>query len=420
MNEKKVVLFNKKKTFTLGFGFLGVSVIWALYNAYVPIFLKGFGLSSFVIGLIMTIDNIFAVLLLPYLGALSDRTKTRLGRRRPFILGGAPIAMIFFFLIPYATLTHKLPLMMLTIILMNLSMALFRTPVIALMPDITPSKFRSQANGIINFMGGLGALLVYFGGKSLYDANIAYPFIAGGILMFLASLVVVLYIKEDKSYVADDKTGETKTTIKGSVSAFYENLRDLFAEEKSLLFILLSIFCWFVGFNAIETFFTSYAKFYLGIKESTGALILGIFALSFMVASLVTGYIGAKKGRNKTIRTGLLVITVVMMISMFLHNFYIIAALFLIGGFGWALINVNSLPMVVDMTTLKKVGGYTGLYYFFSQAANIVAPPLSGLAIDIYGYPSLMFFASFFFVIAFILMHFVRRGEIVPEKLPIT
>jgi Na+/melibiose symporter-like transporter len=418
MKEEKVVVFSKKKTFTLGFGFLGVSVIWALYNAYVPIFLKQFGLTSFVVGLIMTIDNIFAVLLLPYLGALSDRTKTRLGRRRPFILGGAPFAMIFFFLIPYATLTHKLPLMMLTIVLMNLSMALFRTPVIALMPDITPSAFRSQANGIINFMGGLGALLVFFGGKSLYDANIAYPFIAGGILMLLASLVVVFTIKEDKSYVPDDETSETKTTIKESVGAFYENLKDIFAEEKSLMFILLAIFSWFVGFNAIETFFTSYAKFYLGIKESTGALILGIFALSFMVASLVTGYIGAKKGRNKTIRTGLLVITVVMTISMFLHNFYIIAALFLIGGFGWALINVNSLPMVVDMTTLKKVGGYTGLYYFFSQAANIIAPPLSGLAIDIFGYPSLMFFASFFFIVAFIMMHFVKRGEITTEELP--
>jgi len=416
MEEK--VIFNKKKIFILGFGFFGVSIIWAMYNAYVPIFLKSFQLTSFVIGIIMTVDNIFAILLLPFLGALSDRTRTRLGRRRPYILAGAPLAMLFFFLIPYARLFENLALMMFTIILMNLSMALFRTPVVALMPDITPSHFRSQANGIINFMGGLGALLVFFAGKPLYDSNISYPFIAGGLLMLLASLIVVFTIKEDRPLIEEEDREGKKSAVsfRGSLSAFYENIKDIFSGDRSLFFILFSIFFWFVGFNSIETFFTSYAKFYLGIKESTGALVLGVFSLSFMVSALVTGYIGAKRGRNKTIRAGLLIITVIMIASMLFRNFIYIAILFLIGGFGWALINVNSLPMVVDMTTLKKVGGYTGLYYFFSQAANIIAPPLSGISIDLFGYPSLMVFASFFFILSFITMHFVRRGEIVKEK----
>jgi maltose/moltooligosaccharide transporter len=143
--------FSVSKTFLLGFGFFGVSVIWSLYNAYVPIFLKStFGLRSSVIGSIMTIDNIFAIALLPFLGALSDRTRTRLGRRRPYILVGASLALIFFVLVPYFNTLQILGLMMLAIILMNLSMALFRSPVVALMPDITPSKYRSQANGIIN------------------------------------------------------------------------------------------------------------------------------------------------------------------------------------------------------------------------------------------------------------------------------
>ncbi|MBA7657917.1 hypothetical protein ES703_65860 [subsurface metagenome] len=416
MEEK--IIFNKKKIFILGFGFFGVSIIWAMYNAYVPIFLKSFKLTSFIIGIIMTVDNIFAILLLPFLGALSDRTKTRLGRRRPYILAGAPLAMLFFLLIPYARLFENLALMMFTIILMNLSMALFRTPVVALMPDITPSYFRSQANGIINFMGGLGALLVFFAGKPLYDSNITYPFIAGGLLMLLASLIVVLTMKEDRPFIEEEDREGKKPAVsfRESLSVFYENIKDVFSRDKSLLFILLSIFFWFVGFNSIETFFTSYAKFYLGIKESTGALVLGVFSLSFMVSALVTGYIGAKRGRNKTIRAGLLIITVIMITSMLFRNFIYIAILFLIGGFGWALINVNSLPMVVDMTTLKKVGGYTGLYYFFSQAANIIAPPLSGISIDLFGYPSLMVFASSFFTLSFITMHFVRRGEIVKEK----
>jgi Na+/melibiose symporter-like transporter len=129
------IIFNKKKIFILGFGFFGISIIWAMYNAYVPIFLKYFKLSSFVIGIIMTVDNIFAILLLPFLGALSDRTRTRLGRRRPYILAGAPLAMLFFLLIPYARLYENLALIMFTVILMNLAMALFRTPVVALMPD---------------------------------------------------------------------------------------------------------------------------------------------------------------------------------------------------------------------------------------------------------------------------------------------
>ncbi len=411
--------FKVGKTFVLGFGFFGVAVIWALYNAYVPIFLKNsFHFSSFIIGIIMTIDNIFAILLLPYLGAMSDRTHTRLGRRRPYILGGAPFAALFFILIPYATLKHSVVLMMSTIILMNLAMATFRTPVIALMPDIVPSKFRSQANGIINFMGGLGALLVYFGGKNLYDANIAYPFIAGGLIMLFASLIVVFFVREDKPYVEIDGDLENTSpvSLKKSFSGLMDNLRDVVNGEKSLLFILLSIFFWFVGYNALETFFTSYAKFYLHIKASTGAMILGVFALAFMFASLFAGTIGAKKGRRKTIQTGLLIITLVMLTSLFMKNFLGFSVLFFIGGLGWALINVNSLPMVVDMTTLKKVGGYTGLYYFFSQAANIVAPPIAGLSIDTFGYPALLVFSSVFFVLAFITMSFVKRGEIVEDS----
>ncbi len=410
--EKK---FKVGKTFVLGFGFLGVSVIWALYNAYVPVFLKDwYHLPSVIIGLIMTIDNIFAILLLPYLGAMSDRTRTKLGRRRPYILAGAPLATVFFILIPFVALKGNLFLTMLVIILMNLAMALFRTPVIALMPDITPSKFRSQANGIINFMGGVGALLVYFGGKKLYDTNVAYPFIVGGLIMLAASLIVVFFVNEDKPL--EKATEENPpVSLKESFEALIDNLKDVVTGEKSLMFILLAIFSWFIGYNALETFFTSYAKFYLHLKASTGALILGMFVLSFMIFSLVAGFVGARFGRRITIQTGLFIVSVIMFVSLRVHSFVPFSVLFFIGGIGWALVNVNSLPMVVDMTTLKKVGGYTGLYYFSSQAANIIAPPLAGAFIDHFGYPSLLVFSTGFFVIAFVLMSFVRRGEIVSE-----
>jgi Na+/melibiose symporter-like transporter len=401
--------FSAGRTFLLGFGFLGVTVIWSMYNAYVPIFLKdSFHLRSTLIGLVMTIDNVLAILLLPYLGALSDRTRTRLGRRRPYILAGSALALAFFLLIPAANAAQRLGLMMLVIVALNLSMALFRSPVIALMPDITPSRFRSQANGIINFMGGLGALLVYFGGKPLYDRRLSLPFVVGGLLMFAACLLVVLLIREPPVAQGEGQ----RFTLAGSFRALLGNLKDVLAKEKSLLGILLAILCWFVGFNAVETFFTSYAKYYLGMKESTGALILGFFSVTFMAGSLGAGFLAARLGRRRTIRIGLVVVCGTMALSLFLRSFLPLAALFAVGGMGWSLVNVNSLPMVVDMTTLQKVGGYTGLYYFFSQAANIIAPPAAGALIDAFGYGSLMVFASMLFVAAFFIMSLVRRGEI--------
>ena len=410
MSEKQTI--SVSKIFLLGFGFFGVSVIWSLYNAYVPIFLKStFGLRSSVIGTIMTIDNIFAILLLPFLGALSDHTRTRLGRRRPYILVGSTLALVFFVLIPYFNTVQILGLMMLTIILMNLSMALFRSPVVALMPDITPSKFRSQANGIINFMGGLGALLVFFGGKPLYDRRVSLPFLVGGLVMFSASRLVVIFVKEKlPDSGKDSSTG--KVSFKASTRELLANLKDVFAGEKSLFFILLAILFWFIGFNSIETFFTSYAKYHLGMKESTGALILGFFSVTFMVTSIASGFLGSRIGRNRTIRVGLAILVVILLVSLFVRQFLPLALVFVVGGFGWALVNVNSLPMVVDMTTLAKVGGYTGLYYFFSQAANIIAPPLSGVLIDAFGYPSLMIFSSVMFFLAFFIMSFVKRGEV--------
>ena len=415
----KKLEFSQRKTFLLGFGFLGVSMIWAMYNAYLPVFLREtFNLPFSVVGAIMTIDNVFAILLLPFLGALSDSTNTKIGKRRPYILVGAPLAMIFFILIPFANKTQTLGLMMITVIFMNLAMAIYRTPVIALMPDITPSKYRSHANGIINFMGGAGALLVYFAGKPLYDKDISYPFIAAGILMFIACMLVVIFIKDD-AYTPNETGKVESISLKKSFYELIDNMKDVVKGEKSLLAVLAAIFCWFVGFNAIETFFTSYAKFYLGMKESTGAMILGFYSLFFIIAAIPAGLIGTKFSRNKTIRIGIFFLMFILIVATFFKAFLSLAILFSLAGCAWAFINVNSLPMVVDMSTPAKLGGYTGLYYFSSQAANIVAPPLAGFGIDIFtadgakpeGYVSLLFFSAFFFLLALILMMFVKRGE---------
>ncbi|MEN3042087.1 MAG: SLC45 family MFS transporter [Fervidobacterium sp.] len=411
-----------KNLLLLGFGFFGISLVWPLYNAYVPIFLKDFNLSSAIIGFVMTIDNIFAIFMLPFIGTISDQTRTRLGRRMPYILVGAPLAAVTFGLIPTTRTIHLLWIMMLNIILMNFFMALFRSPVIALMPDITPSEYRSQANGVINFMGGVGALLAFFAGKPLYDISYALPFLTGGTILLVSQLLVVIFIKEDKKYkTKEDVKLKFNDVYEKSFNELKENLKDVFySKEKSLLFMLVSILLWFIGYNALETFFTSYVKFYLGIKESTGALVLGFFSLTFMVFAIPAGFIGAKFGRKKAMSTGLVVVLNVLiaafLISVILSDTRLIVNLyfliFALGGIGWALVNVNSLPTIVDMTVEEKVGGYTGLYYFFSMAANIIAPPFAGLFIDKIGYKTLFAFAITFLLLSLITIQFVKRGDV--------
>ncbi|NJE49041.1 SLC45 family MFS transporter [Thermococcus sp. 9N3] len=440
--------FKYSRIFILGFGFFGISIIWALYNAYIPIFLQDtFHMSKTVTGFIMTIDNLFAVLLLPFLGALSDMTRTKLGRRKPYILLGAPSAALMFALIPIAREHGNLALFMGTIIFMNFFMALFRSPVVAFMPDITPSEKRSQANGIINFMGGLGALLAYFGGKVLYDMNYAYPFYFGAAIMLLANLLVVLAVPEPEEFrVSGEKISLRKLLAETSHKSFgelKENLKDVFAShERSLLAILLAVFFWFVAFNSLETFFTSYVKYHLyGIPvgapeteltrkiESTGAFMLGVFSLSFMLFAIPAGFIGARLGRRRTITLGLLMVVAIMLGAFFVGQtsrpsspslsdpvIMTFMGLFFLGGIGWAMVNVNSLPMVVDMTTEEKLGGYTGLYYFFSQAANLLAPPLAGAFLDIIGYETLLPFAMVFFILALVTVQFVKRGDVVRTR----
>jgi maltose/moltooligosaccharide transporter len=414
--------FSYWKIFLLGFGFFGISVLWSIYNSYVPVFLKELMLPSTLVGFIMTIDNIFAVVMLPYIGALSDLTRTRIGRRKPYIIAGAPPAALTFALIPL--FKAELTPMMLAIIVMNFSMALFRSPVIAFMPDITPSERRSQANGIINFMGGVGALLAFFVGSRLYEMNPAYPFLAGAALLAISSFLVVALVDEPEEFKV--RSGERVNIREELSKAFRQSfgeLRQTLSEavrdrDKSLLFMLLSIFLWFVGYNAIETFFTSYAKWHLGIGEATGSFLLGFVALGFLVFSLPAGFIGARLGRRRTMTIGLVIIVALLALLVYLpavlsveRLITAIQAAFLLLGFAWALVNVNSLPTVVDMTTRERLGTHTGLYYFASQTAAITGPPLAGLFIDLLGYSSLFPFSIVFLALSALTLQRVKRGE---------
>jgi len=405
------------KTFLLGFGFFGVSVIWSVYNAFVPLFLDGkFGLSAAWIGFFMTLDNIAAFLIQPTIGAYSDRLRTPIGRRMPFILIGAPIAAIAFGLIPIVAI---LPLFVLCTSTLLISMALWRTPVVALMPDITPSRFRSQANGVINFMGGVGSIIAFLIGASLYEKNPNYPFWLGSGLVIISSLLVFAFIREPKEF---EVSKESKPSL-------FHALSDLFKEkEKSPLRVLAAIFFWFIAYNAIEAFFTLYAVKHLNLPEADGARLLGQLSLIFVIMALPAGFIGAKFGRKRTIMTGVFLmgcailsmyvlpvesLTVLFSKLPVIGNFYSVSIILMIAGFSWALININSLPMVVDMTSDSHIGTFTGLYYLSSTMAAIIGPNLNGWIVQLSGnnYSLMMLFSPIFMLAAFIMMTGVKRGE---------
>jgi Na+/melibiose symporter-like transporter len=412
---------NYGKIFLLGFGFFGVSVIWGVYNAFVPLFLANkFNLAANMVGFFMTLDNIAALFIQPPVGAWSDRLRTPIGRRMPFILVGAPIAAAAFGLIPIAAI---LPLFVACTSTLILSMAIWRTPVVALMPDITPSEYRSQANGIINFMGGVGAIVSFLGGASLYEKNVAYPFWLGSALVIISSVLVFIFIKEPKDYEIPQK----------DQPGLFESLKTVIRDQdKSALRVLLAIFFWFLAYNAIEAFFTLYTVNYLKVPAADGARLLGQLSLFFVIFAIPAGFIGHKIGRRTTILTGISIMTACILMFFFLSpevltiqltklpvlgKVPVIGVMLMLAGSAWALININSLPMVVDMTDVTRIGTYTGLYYLFSTLAAIVGPNLNGWIIYLSGnnYNTIMLASPLFMIAAFVMMLGVRRGESSPK-----
>ncbi|NSW51248.1 MAG: MFS transporter [Anaerolineae bacterium] len=423
MEERK---FSYPKTLLLGFGFFGVSVIWSVYNAFVPLILDGqFGLKAGWIAFIMVLDNVAALFIQPPLGVYSDRLRSPLGRRLPFIALGAPFAAAAFGIIPFAA---SLPLFILSCITLLLAMAIWRTPVVALMPDITPSRYRSQANGVINLMGGLGTVMATLIGGPLYDKNPAFPFFLGAFLVVVSAGLVLLVIREPKEFAAKKLHLAEKKEETDLDRNVLKNLGEVFAQkEKSPMFILLAILFWFVSYNAIETFFTLYGVHHLGLREGDAAFQISYIGLIFMIMAVPAGLLATKIKRKTTIMIGIvtMIICIILMYvipadvltiqfaSLMGSGFYVLSIILVLAGIGWACINVNSLPMVVDMTDDEHVGTYTGLYYFFSQMAATLGPVVFGWTIQIFNndYRLMMAIGPVFLILAFIMMLNVKRGE---------
>lgn len=396
---------NWGKTFALGFGFLAISAVWPLYDSYMPAFLGKFISSSALIGAIMGLDNVLGFTLQPWFGSLSDRTQTRWGRRRPYLLTGMPIAALSLIALIWTHDAGLIPLLVTTGVL-NLSMSLFRSPTVALMPDLTPPSLRSQANGIINLMGGIGAAIVLQVGKMVYPLNGGYPFAVAAAIMVIVFFLFLLAIREPAVPEGDSGVEETPQSLVASLTYLVRN------REQNTLRLLAAIFCWFVAYQSVNTWFTTYSvqRFQVQVNTASGALLA--YTAAFILGALPAGYIGSKFGRRNTISVGLAGMVLSFLAMHFLTSLSQMTIVLVVAGLFWALININSYPMVVQLCNPKDTGTFTGLYYIFQGVGGIAGPFLTGVLFDAYGSKRPLFLTALVFMgLALWLMRTVQRGE---------
>ncbi len=421
-----------------GLAFLTISAFWQLYDYVIPLILKySLSLGDTVNGVIMALDNIVAVVMLPLFGVISDKTNARMGRRKPYILYGTLAAVAFMMLIPLAAHTRQTWLFILGLGLVLISMATYRSPAVALMPDITPKPMRSKGNAVINLMGAVGgALILLINGflapdsKNPDTANYWPIFLTTAGIMLVGTIVLMFTVNEPKLVrkmredsaamgIDPEEAVETKTKARKPLSR---------GVRISLVLILISIFLWFMGYNAVTTAFSRYVtQPGFGMTEKQGSFVLMVAVISATLAFIPIGVISSRIGRKKSILGGITLLVLVFgTATLYKGPSPLMYVSFALAGIAWAAINVNSLPMVLEMSKGADVGKFTGFYYFASMAAQIVTPILSGALLE-YGYTFLgstdsfagyifLFpYAAIFIALAFVTMMFVRHGDSKPD-----
>ena len=420
---------NTKRTILVGFAFLSISAFWQMYDNLIPkILTETFGIGESVSGIVMASDNILALFLLPLFGSLSDKCTSRLGRRRPFILFGTLAAVVLMMLLPTLTdsyhaapETWKLVCFIIALGMLLIAMGTYRSPAVALMPDVTPKPLRSKANAIINLMGALGGILYLIITTFLYktsaDVYVSYlPLFAivGGIMLF--ALVIIMFFVNEPKLVAEQKKYEDAhpednlTTVTEKGEALPVDVK------KSLGFLLASIALWFIGYNGVTTWFSVYAGQMWHMTLGQANTCLTIATAGAILSYIPVGNIASKVGRRKTIRFGTLLLAgsffAAFAYTMVSDSFSpVLYVLFVLVGMAWAAINVNSLPMVVEMCKGSEVGKFTGLYYTFSMSAQIMTPIVAGWLLEHVSYKTLFPYAAIFVFASFITMNFVKHGD---------
>jgi len=413
------IKLNYKRTILAGLAFMSITSFWSMYDAITPLILKNsFHLSEVLNGVVMAMDNVFALILLPIFGIWSDRTNTRFGKRIPFIAAGTLLAVATMFFMPYADNTRNLLLFLLSTGVVLLSMSFFRTPAVALMPDITPRELRSKGNAIIMLMGTVGAIyamaMISLLVKDREGSTPDYMplFISIMIFMLVSTIVLVLTVPENK-WAREAKEGESASK-EDNKNAGKKLPKD---KLKSLIFILLSVFFWYMSYNAVNSAFSRYSTHVLGLKNGEYASYMMVATIAAVISYLPIGIISGKFGRKKVIMAGVCGLASMFGICSFItHGGMILRVIFAIVGISWGAINVNSFPMAVEIASDGDEGRYTGYYYTFSMAAQVLTPVLSGVFLQYVSYRSLFPYGVVFAVAAFVTMIFVKHGDVVNEK----
>lgn len=424
---------NNKRTILVGLAFLSICAFWQLYDSIVPLILTNtFHLNETVSGAIMAADNVLALFLLPLFGGISDRTDTKLGKRTPFILFGTGCAVILLNILPlldnsYAASPAPFKLVSFVIVLglLLLGMGTYRSPAVALMPDVTPKPLRSKGNAIINLMGAVGGLLylavaavMYPNSKAAGLAHVNYQplFITVSAIMFVAVAVLLLTVKEPK-LVAENRAleaGHPEWDLAKDDGSGNEVLpREV---KRSLGFLLASIALWFFGYNGVTTWFTTYVSNVMGQSLGGASKCLLIATAGAIISYIPVGALASRIGRKKSIMFGIILLASCFVLGFFLTTAFseINFAMFIIFalvGLAWAAINVNSLPMVVEMCKGSDVGKFTGYYYTASMSAQVVTPILAGTLMRHISYKILFPYAALFVALSFVTMLFVRHGD---------
>ena len=420
---------NTKRTVLVGFAFLSICAFWQMYDNLIPkILTETFHMGESVSGMIMAADNVLALFLLPLFGGLSDKCTSRLGRRRPYILFGTLAAVAVMMALPILTDSfHASPdawkqvCFIIGLGILLTAMGTYRSPAVALMPDVTPKPLRSKANAIINLMGALGGIIYLIITTFLYkttaDVYVSYlPLFAivGGIM--LAALAVILLCVDEPKLVAEQRRYEDAHP-EDNLTQVTENGETLPKDVKrSLGFLLASIALWFIGYNGVTTWFSVYAGRSWHMTLAQANTCLTIATAGAILSYIPVGNVASKVGRRKTIRFGTLLLAgsffAAFIYTMLSDSFSpVLYGLFVLVGMAWAAINVNSLPMVVEICSGSEVGKFTGLYYTFSMSAQIMPPIVAGWLLEHVDYKTLFPYAAIFVFASFVTMGFVKHGD---------
>lgn len=428
---------NYKRTVLIGLAFLSICAFWQMYDSIIPLILQNtFGIGETLTGAIMAADNVLAIFLLPIFGAISDKTDTRLGKRMPFIVTGTVLAVIFLLLLPVADRRVNMVLFIVSLFALLVSMGLYRSPAVALMPDLTPNKLRSKGNAIINLMGAVGGVYTLIMIKLLVGKgerpDYMPLFVSVAALMTVSVGILTIAISEKKVKVKvaqevreyEDRTGlkvETEDTVEAEEAAAEgkESVKHQMPAEvkRSMGFLLASIFLWFTAYNAVTTAFSRYTKVVWHLEGGGFADCLMVATVAAILSYVPIGNLAGKIGRKKTILVGIVLMSGCYFAAIFANNYHaLINVAFAVIGIGWAAINVNSYPMIVEMSKGSDIGKFTGTYYTFSMAAQILTPVLSGFLLEKVSYRTLFPYAFVFSVLAFITMMQVHHGDTRPDK----